>query len=68
MLTIFLSGVGGSTNWLPLIFPLAALAAVAWSIDATAKYRKRRRLKRENQLIDTLMLPGDQPAEPQQNA
>jgi|GEM_PF-4223580 len=59
MHTIVLSGVGGSTNWLPLVFPLAALAAMAWGLEWLSQRRKRRRLERENRLINDVTAEGE---------
>ena len=54
MKTLILSGAGGSTNWLPLIFPLIALLLLGYGIDLFIKYVKRRKLLRENELINDL--------------
>ena len=52
MTTIILSGVGGSTNWLPLIFPLVALIVVAKGIDMFVHYLKNRRLHHGHSVAD----------------
>ena len=54
MKTIILSGVGGSSNWLPLLSPLVALLVIAYTINFLIKYFKKRKLLRENQLIEDL--------------
>ena len=54
MKALLLSGVGGSTNWLPLISPLVAIIIVAYSIDFLIKYFKKRKALREQQLSDDL--------------
>ncbi len=54
MKALLLSGVGGSTNWLPLIFPLVVIVAVAYSVDFTIKYVKRRKALHEQQIADDL--------------
>ncbi len=54
MKTLILSGAGGSTNWLPLIFPLIALLAIGYGVDLFIKYVKRRKLLRENEMINDL--------------
>jgi hypothetical protein len=52
MTAIILSGVGGSTNWLPLIFPLVALIVVAKGIDMLVHYVKNRRLHHGHSIVD----------------
>ena len=54
MKTIILSGVGGSSNWLPLLSPLVALLVIAYTINFLIKYFKKWKLLRENQLIEDL--------------
>ena len=54
MQTIFLSGVGGSTNWLPLVFPLVAIVIALKGGELLMKTVKKRKLLRENQLIEDL--------------
>ena len=54
MKTLILSGVGGSTNWLPLISPLVLIVIIAYSVNFLVKYFKKRNLERENNLIDDL--------------
>jgi hypothetical protein len=54
MSALILSGVGGSTNWLPLIFPLVAVVVVAYSVDFIIKYVKKRKALREQQIADDL--------------
>ncbi len=54
MKALFLSGVGGSTNWLPLIFPLVAVVVVAYSVDFIIKFVKKRKALHEQQLADDL--------------
>ena len=46
MKTIILSGVGGSVNWVPFLFPLAALVAIYYAIDQLVKFIKRKKLQR----------------------
>lgn len=45
MATIFLSGAGGSTNWLPLILPIAALLLILLSFDFVVKLIKKWRAR-----------------------
>jgi hypothetical protein len=47
---ITLSGVGGSSNWLPLILPLAAIVALLKLGEYLFRYLKNRKLTKENQL------------------
>ena len=54
MKTLILSGVGGSTNWLPLISPLVLIVIIAYSVNFLVKYFRKRRLERENNLINDL--------------
>ncbi len=49
--TLLLSGVGGSSNWLPLVFPLAAVVAVIYFIDFIIKFVKKRKQEHLNRLI-----------------
>ena len=44
MKILVLSGVGGSSNWLPLVLPLDGLVLVIYSIDFLIKYIKKRKL------------------------
>lgn len=46
MATIILSGAGGSTNWLPLILPIAAFLIVLLSFDFIVRQIKRWRAKK----------------------
>jgi hypothetical protein len=41
MTTILLSGAGGSSNWLPLVLPIAALFLLVLSVDFVIKLVKR---------------------------
>ena len=41
--TILLSGVGGSTNWMPLVFPLIAVMIIVYAVDFTIRFFKKRR-------------------------
>ena len=54
MSALLLSGVGGSTNWLPLIFPLVAVVVIAYSVEFIIRYVKKRKALREQQLTDNL--------------
>ena len=54
MKPVILSGVGGSSNWLPLVYPLAAIIAIVYVIDLTVKYFKKKKVERENRLIEDL--------------
>ena len=54
MKTIILSGVGGSSNWLPFLDPLVAVIVIAYSVDFATRYFKRRKLQRENSIINDL--------------
>lgn len=44
MATLILSGVGGSTNWLPLVFPLAGIVLVIYGVDLAVKLVKKWKL------------------------
>jgi hypothetical protein len=59
MTTIILSGVGGSTNWLPLIFPLIALLVVAKGVDMLFHFVKSRRLHHADNLAHETGAPFD---------
>ncbi len=59
MHTLILSGVGGSSNWLPLMFPLAAIVVVVYAIDVIARYIKKRKLHNEEKSVDDLTAPID---------
>jgi len=50
--TLILSGVGGSTNWLPLILPLAVVAGLIYFIDFIVKQVKKRKLEHINSLLN----------------
>ena len=54
MSALILSGVGGSTNWLPLIFPLVAIVIILKGGEFFIKFIKRKQLERENQLINKI--------------
>jgi hypothetical protein len=47
-----LSGVGGSSNWLPLILPLAAIVALLKLGEYLYRYIKKRKLTKEHPLIN----------------
>jgi len=47
-------GVATSDNWLPLIFPLVAIVVLLKGGEILARLIKKRRLVRENQLINDL--------------
>jgi hypothetical protein len=49
-----LSGVGGSTNWLPLIFPLAGIVVVWKLVEYLQQYIRRRRVLKEHGLADAI--------------
>ena len=51
MLVIILSGVGGSTNWLPLIFPLVGLVIILKFGEIGIQYLKRKKLEYENRIM-----------------
>lgn len=59
MHTLILSGVGGSSNWLPLMFPLAAIVVVVYAIDVIVLYIKKRKLHNEEKSVDDLTTPID---------
>lgn len=50
--TLILSGVGGSTNWLPLILPLAVVAGLIYFIDFIVKLVKKKKLEHINSLLN----------------
>ena len=50
MATIFLSGVGGSSNWLPFILPLIAIAGIIKSAELIIRYIKKRKLIRHGNI------------------
>ena len=54
MSAMLLSGVGGSTNWLPLVYPLVGIVMVLYAVDFIIKFVKKRRLHKENQLISEM--------------
>jgi hypothetical protein len=61
MLAILLSGVGGSSNWLPLIFPLAAIVIIAKSVELLIHFIRKRRLHHINRQVNGLSFPsGDE--------
>jgi hypothetical protein len=43
---LVLSGVGGSSNWVPLLFPLFGIVILYYGIDYLVKFVKKRRLSR----------------------
>ncbi len=47
MAIIILSGVGGSSNWLPLILPLVAIVLLLKLGEITINIIKRKRLSHE---------------------
>ena len=59
MHTIILSGVGGSTNWLPLILPLVGLVILLKGGEMLFRFVKRKRLQHENRLINGISSPGE---------
>ena len=59
MKILILSGVGGSTNWLPLVLPLACIVAILYSIDLLVRFIKKRKLNNENKLANDLTAPID---------
>ena len=59
MSKLFLSGVGGSSNWFPLLFPLLAILAIVWVAEYLMKYIKAKKLERENKLINQLTSATD---------
>ena len=50
MATIFLSGVGGSSNWLPFLLPIVAIIAIVKSRQLIAEAIKKRRLVHQDKL------------------
>ncbi len=44
MITIILSGVGGSTNWLPLILPLVGILLILKFGETIIQFIKRKRM------------------------
>ncbi len=54
MAALFLSGGSSGANWLPLLFPLAVLLVILYAVDLTMKFIKKRKLRKENELIDEL--------------
>ena len=59
MAHILLSGVGGSTNWFPLVYPLAGIVVILYAGDFIIKLIKKRRLYKENQLQHGLHTADD---------
>ncbi len=59
MQVLILSGVGGSSNWLPLVLPLAGIVVIAYSIDFLVRYLKKRRLLHNDKLINELTTPAE---------
>ena len=57
---LMLSGVGGSTNWLPFILPLVAILLAVKAGEMVAGYVKKRKLHQENELIRELDAKGDE--------
>lgn len=55
MAPLILSGVGGSTNWLPLLLPLVGILLLVKAAEAAGKYLKKRKLLKENKLVDELI-------------
>jgi len=51
MKTLILSGVGGSTNWLPLVYPLIAIVAILYLIEVTVRFFKKKLHHRRHPLI-----------------
>ncbi len=54
MVTIILSGVGGSSNWLPLILPLVAIVALVKGVDMLVYYIRNRKLHHADGLTNDL--------------
>ena len=50
---ILLNNYGGG-NWIPLLIPLIALMFLVIGIDYLGKIRKRKKIIRENELIEKL--------------
>ena len=59
MKILVLSGVGGSSNWLPLVLPLDGLVLVIYSIDFLIKYIKKRKLHNKDKLITNATEPAN---------
>ena len=59
MKVLILSGVGGSSNWLPLMFPLAAIVLVIYAIDVIVRYIKKRRQHDQEKPVNDLATPID---------
>lgn len=53
MKVIFLNNYGGG-NWIPLLLPLIAIMLLVIGIDYLQKIRKRKKIIRENKLIEQL--------------
>ena len=60
MANLILSGVGGSTNWLPLIFPLVVIVLLAKGGELIIRLVKKRREAHQRQ-IDALRAVGEHP-------
>ena len=59
MVHILLSGVGGSSNWFPLVLPLAGIVVIAYLIQVTVRFVKKRKLHHEDNLVNDLSAPSD---------
>jgi hypothetical protein len=67
MNAIILSGVGGSTNWLPLILPLVGLVILLKGGEMLFHFIKRKRLQHENRLINGISSPLESTDTPTDN-
>jgi len=52
MTTLLLSGMGGTSNWLPLLFPIVLIVTIVVSVEYLTKQVKRRRLATEQDQDD----------------
>lgn len=54
MATLILSGGAYGANWLPLVYPLVGIVIVLYTVDFIIKFFKKRKLHKENQLMNDL--------------
>jgi len=52
MTTLLLSGMGGTGNWMPLLFPVILMVAIVSSVEYLTRYINQRKLKRLQRLSD----------------
>jgi hypothetical protein len=67
MVHLFLSGVGGSTNWLPFMLPLVAILGLIKGSELVREWWHRRKLASENNLFAHFPA-NDEPAKDQTSA